>query len=371
METLYAPAEFGELSRGIPYDTVLNLVPGISFILNSSRQVMFANAKMLAAFGLDLSDVIGARPGEIVGCIHALEMPGGCGTAEACRLCGAVNAVIEAFRTGEKTARECRIATRVAGKSGSLDVLVTAVIAESREIGRIALVSMEDISDTKRREILERIFFHDIMNSLSNLQACVTLLKIEAGSRVEENQYYSLLSSTTDGLIDEVRRHREVITMEKGELTVEFMEIEASLLVRDKIEQVEVADCAIGKRVAFRADDSRTTIRTDPVLLGRVVGNMLKNALEASGEGDEIGVSRKEAGERIEISVHNAQYMPREIQLQLFQRSFSTKGSGRGTGTYSMKMLCEDYLHGSIGFFSDEEGGTTFTLSLPSRPSAR
>jgi PAS domain-containing protein len=93
METLYAPAErddreavdaaFAELSAEIPYDTVLNLVPGVSFILNSRRQVMFANAKMLTAFGLSLSEVIGSRPGEVVGCVHAGEMPGGCGTAEA------------------------------------------------------------------------------------------------------------------------------------------------------------------------------------------------------------------------------------------------------------------------------------------------
>jgi Signal transduction histidine kinase regulating citrate/malate metabolism len=57
--------------------------------------------------------------------------------------------------------------------------------------------------------------------------------------------------------------------------------------------------------------------------------------------------------------------MPREVQLQLFQRSFSTKGSNRGLGTYSMKLLTERYLHGSIAFTVSEEEGTTFFARYP------
>ena len=58
--------------------------------------------------------------------------------------------------------------------------------------------------------------------------------------------------------------------------------------------------------------------------------------------------------------------MPDEVQLQLFQRSFSTKGqTGRGIGTYSMKLLGERYLGGRVEFISRHPEGTTFTLSLP------
>jgi sensor histidine kinase regulating citrate/malate metabolism len=61
--------------------------------------------------------------------------------------------------------------------------------------------------------------------------------------------------------------------------------------------------------------------------------------------------------------------MPREVQLQVFQRSFSTKArSGRGIGTYSIKLFVERYLKGTVGFTSDEPGGTTFTVTLPKEP---
>ena len=51
---------------------------------------------------------------------------------------------------------------------------------------------------------------------------------------------------------------------------------------------------------------------------------------------------------------------PVDAQLQIFQRSFSTKGSGRGVGTYSIKLLGEQYLRGRVGFTSSETDGTAF-----------
>ncbi|MBK8046925.1 MAG: hypothetical protein IPK16_07250 [Anaerolineales bacterium] len=54
-----------------------------------------------------------------------------------------------------------------------------------------------------------------------------------------------------------------------------------------------------------------------------------------------------------------------DIQLQVFQRSFSTKGNGRGLGTYSMKLLTERYLQGEVGFVSTPESGTTFFARFP------
>lgn len=50
--------------------------------------------------------------------------------------------------------------------------------------------------------------------------------------------------------------------------------------------------------------------------------------------------------------------------MQIFQRSFSTKGKGRGIGTYSVRLLSENYLKGNISFVSNEYEGTIFTVEL-------
>jgi len=54
-----------------------------------------------------------------------------------------------------------------------------------------------------------------------------------------------------------------------------------------------------------------------------------------------------------------------ETQLQVFNRSFSTKGKNRGLGTYGAKLLTERYMGGKISFASHEGEGTTFFLWLP------
>lgn len=57
--------------------------------------------------------------------------------------------------------------------------------------------------------------------------------------------------------------------------------------------------------------------------------------------------------------------MTEDVQLQMFNRSFSTKGEhGRGFGTYTVKLLLERYLNGHVEFSSTEKEGSTFTVSL-------
>lgn len=57
--------------------------------------------------------------------------------------------------------------------------------------------------------------------------------------------------------------------------------------------------------------------------------------------------------------------MPEEVKLQIFQRSFSTKGENRGIGTYSIKLIVTEYLKGEVSFDSDSENGTIFKIDLP------
>jgi signal transduction histidine kinase len=106
---------------------------------------------------------------------------------------------------------------------------------------------------------------------------------------------------------------------------------------------------------------------TDPVLIERVIGNLVKNALEACRPGQTVTLCCWAEPDQVIFSVHNPSHMPRDVELQIFQRSFSTKGQGRGLGTYSIKLFTERYLRGSVSFTTSAEGGTTFRAAYPLR----
>ena len=78
-------------------------------LLNPQRQIVYANASYLTmAKNQGSSEVYGARFGEHIGCIHAVSGEGGCGTAEACQTCGAVNAVLKSL-DGKVAMQRCTI----------------------------------------------------------------------------------------------------------------------------------------------------------------------------------------------------------------------------------------------------------------------
>jgi sensor histidine kinase regulating citrate/malate metabolism len=51
--------------------------------------------------------------------------------------------------------------------------------------------------------------------------------------------------------------------------------------------------------------------------------------------------------------------------VKIFKKTFSTKGSGRGLGTYSAKLLTEKFLKGRMYFESNADIGTIFYAVYP------
>jgi signal transduction histidine kinase len=106
-------------------------------------------------------------------------------------------------------------------------------------------------------------------------------------------------------------------------------------------------------------------VETDPTLVLRVLGNMIVNALEATGPGGAVRLSIEENPEWVTFSVWNDATIPSAIRNRIFQRNVSTKDDmGRGLGTYSMKLFGEQVLGGRVSFTSDASG-TVFRFSLP------
>ena len=101
-------------------------------------------------------------------------------------------------------------------------------------------------------------------------------------------------------------------------------------------------------------------------MLLRVMTNMLMNAFEATETGGEVKLDVVSDNDTISFSVWNKECIPENIQQRIFQQYFSTKnGNGRGFGTYSIKLIGEQFLGGRVSFTSLESQGTVFRFELP------
>lgn len=366
-ETYFAPAErdsdsdiralYQLIISDMATQSLLDAIPLTVFLLNSKRQIVAVNQRSLKAFGDRIDAIIGKRPGELIGCVHSGDGPDGCGTSVACKACGAVNSILQSQETQFPQTEECRIVTV---HEESFDWKVTSSPIELAGHSLLCLV-IEDINDQKRRQILERTFFHDIINTVGALVGFSQMLVDESNKTDELNEIIRL----ADELMEEVQSQRELTLAESGDLIPKPKPIELSFFLNRIVELYQSHPVAIGRDIVLLPFENEM-LTTDARLLKRVLGNMVKNALEASTEGQVVTVSCENDVNSVVLSVHNSTVMTDEVKLQMFKRSFSTKGDpGRGIGTYSIKLLGEKYLGGQISFASEPGEGTVFSITLP------
>lgn len=350
--------------HGLPFvKEMLNASPNAMVLMNAQRQILYANETLCRLFRISQPNAyVGQRPGELLYCIHADKGPVGCGSSEACGNCGGLSAVLKCRETGSRASREMKLTATIAGQMHAFDYQVTAspFAAGPKEI---TIVTFVDSSHEKRKRVLQRIFFHDILNTAGNLVGLSDI--VSAGLPDVEVENVALINSCAKQLVEEIRSQRTLMKAENNELTVRCETVD-TLSCLKKTARI-YREFSSTRNIAVRIDDHAEplSLQSDKTLLLRVLNNMTKNALEASSEDDTITIGCHRWHHRIRFWVHNPAYIPRNIQLQIFQRSFSTKGDGRGLGTYSIKLLVENYLTGSVAFESSRSGGTRFYITLP------
>ncbi len=369
--TYFAPAgryaqhdleQQSETLHGIPFlRQVLDAMPHMVMVVNDKRQIVAANETFLQLLGTTITGVFSKRPGEALGCLHARQAPDGCGTTVHCVTCGAVQAILESQQQTDKVERECSVLVDAPQGIRSLDLRITAM-PMSVGYHRFVIVIADDISRSKRLDILQRTFFHDVLNVADCINGYAQYFVEEP---FPDNDSYARLADLTGQLIETIAAQRDLLHAEAGDLAIKPLPVSAGEVLYE-LRQHYLSHYVAKDRTILLGDIAEATIITDRRLLDRILANMMQNALEASSPGTAVTLACSDEVDRITFSVHNAGVMPDHVRLQIFHRSFSTKGqSGRGLGTYSMKLLGEQYLGGKVSFCSNAGHGTTFMITLP------
>jgi signal transduction histidine kinase len=352
-----------EFFQGLPLLTsVLNSVLSYVLIFNHQRQIVWASNNVLPLTKeKELDAILGMRPGEALSCMHANAHEGGCGTSQFCAQCGAAKAVLCSL-AGQPGLEECRLTRVIHCGPDALDLLVSATPLK-HDGQTYSLCSLLDISPDKRRRALERIFFHDILNSVGGLAGLLGML--EESASPDQKPDLQLARECFEDLVEEIQAHKDLTSAENDQLAVNPALVQSGQVVAEVCGLYRRHRLATDRILQVDPSLAQVSFTADARLLRRVLGNLVKNALEASPPGGTVRITCAQDADKVRFEVHNQGVIPRETQLQIFNRSFSTKGDGRGLGTYSVKLLTERYLKGAASFVSNPEQGTVFCITLP------
>ena len=372
METYFAPPQRAErrtlknqidfLANSSVMATLLKTASGLLVVLNEDRQIVALNHAFLDSIGItDPEKALGLRLGESLGCVHAHEKPGGCGTTPYCRTCGAALAMMAAILEDRISEEICALSYERDGCPGTtcLQVRAQPIEVDGR---RWIMFFAQDITHQFTLMQLERVLFHDMNNLLTSLLGYSALMVAEMPDQ-ENVQRNHMVVNRLHGEIELLR----TLSLQKLD---SFKAQRRPTLLQDIRQDIVLFyqghPAAAGKQVLESWPEEVLSLCTDPMLVAKIVGNMILNALEATDQGESIRLRVAVAPRWLVWEVWNPAVIPEKVQNRIFQRYYSTKGGmGRGLGTFSMKLLGEKYLGGEVDFLSTEAKGTIFTFKLP------
>ncbi len=239
-----------------------------------------------------------------------------------------------------------------------------------------AMAFCEDITERKKLEKLlqvkERLAAigatagmvgHDIRNPLQAMLSDIFLLKSELTSLHENVR--EIVTESLDNLETNIMYINKIVADLQDysrTLSLELKTVELSEVIVNVLNTVYVPEKIA---LSINIDSGLPTIKTDPILLQRVLTNLVNNAIQAMPNGGKLDITSLIKENNLVINVSDTGVgIPEEIKPKLFEPMFTTKAKGQGLGLAVAKRLVKS-LDGTITFKSKVGEGTKFTIELP------
>jgi nitrogen fixation/metabolism regulation signal transduction histidine kinase len=291
-------------------------------------------------------------------------------------------------RIARPVRRVADAARRVAG--GDLDGSVP--VASRDEVGDLARAfnsmtaelraSRERVVQAERvaawREMARRLA-HELKNPLFPIQLSIETLRrnldqqpkdpaAPAAGRLDDAAFAALFRESSDTILEALRSLRRIV-----DEFAEFARMPRPELRPTDVNAVVQKVLALHRaragavRVEAALDPGLPEIAADPDLLGRALGNLVANALEAMPDGGGLRVRTAAADGSISVEVQDdGPGITDEQRTRLFVPYFTTKKGGTGLGLAIVQGIVSDH-GGRVEVKSAPGAGTTVTLILPAR----
>ena len=251
---------------------------------------------------------------------------------------------------------------RVAAYSND-DVKILEIFAEHVAVAFRRLQYLEHIKDMHEQHNVQlsnsyqrvsSMVRHDLRNPLSSINLAVDFLKKNPDST--ENMYELIEKNIKYAHnIMEDWRHQTLT----GELKIDGVNISDMVnnVMNASVHNEDIIiETDISQGLEFRIDKNR---------FERVLGNLVKNALEAMPEGGSLSIESYREGDTLQVIMSDSGVgMSEEVMNQIFTPFFTTKPDGMGLGLAYCKQAVEAH-NGIITVDSEEGKGTKFLIQIP------
>ena len=223
-----------------------------------------------------------------------------------------------------------------------------------------------------RRNLLAWIG-HDLRTPLASIRALVEALTDGVVTEPTQAQRYLRTiqrdAASLSSLIDELF---EMAQIEAGGLHLERQPISLSDLISDTLESFAVKAEELGIGLSGSADPRVDPVRVDAGLVGRVLTNLIGNAVRHTPSGGAVSVSAQSVVGGVRVDVYDSgPGIPVESLSKIFEQFYRgeqsrsrAKGGGSGLGLTIAKAIVETH-GGVIGAENRFEGGARFYFVLP------
>ena len=232
---------------------------------------------------------------------------------------------------------------------------------------------LEDISLVKQNEMLVQLASigktagmvgHDIRNPLQAIIGDVYLLK----DHLAANPQFKMRGEVAESL-DAIEKNIGYVDKIVSDLQDYSRQVEPDYVDFDLYDLVisVFQPFAIPDNLAPSIDiDPSFRFKSDPKVLGRILTNLIINAIQAMPNGGKLIVTGCLKEAEVYITVEDTGVgIPETFKPNLFTPMITTKAKGQGLGLAVVKRLVEA-LGGKITFESEEGKGAKFIIRLPS-----
>ena len=257
---------------------------------------------------------------------------------------------------------------------------ITAIPLPSENGERIEAVGLllADVSDQRRLEAVRRDFVANVSHELKTPVGALSLLaeaiQDASGDPAAVDRFAGRMQHEASRLAKLVNELMELSRVQGVDPMPGATVVDVREMINDAVERTRLAADQASVDVTVRAEPG-LRVRGNKAQLATAVANLVDNAIAYRGTGDRVSVTALAAGagdaQTVDIAVSDQGIGIAEADRdRIFERFYrvdqarSRATGGTGLGLAIVKNIVTNHL-GSVGVWSAEGAGSTFTIRLP------